>query len=255
MRVAVGLPATIPGASGKLVIEWAARAEQGPFSSLGVLDRIRYDNLEPFSALAAAAAVTTRIRLVTMIVIGPLRAAAVLAKQAATLHGLAPGRVTVGLGVGARADDYAATGVEYRTRGRVLSEQLVTLRRLWANPEINPARGKPELIVGGASGVAFARMARSADGYVHGGGPPRAFAGAARKALAAWSDAGRPGRPQLWGQGYFALGGAASAGARYLRDYYSFTGPFAERVVEGNLTSPQAVAQFVRGDQQAEATS
>lgn len=247
MRVAVGLPATIPGASGRLVIEWAARAEQGPFSSLGVLDRIRYDNLEPFTALAAASAVTSRIRLVTMIVIGPLRSAAVLAKQTATLHSLAPGRMTLGLAVGARADDYAATGADYRTRGRVLAEQLESLRRLWERPEINARDDRPGLLVGGASGVAFARMARWADGYVHGGGPPRAFAGAARKALAAWTDAGRPGRPQLWGQGYFALEGAASAGADYLRDYYSFTGPFAERVVEGNLTNPQAIAQFVRG--------
>lgn len=247
MRVAVGLPATIPGASGRLLVEWAARAEEGPFSSLGVLDRIRYDNFEPFTALAAAAAVTSRIHMVTMIVIGPLRTAAVLAAQAATLHSLAPDRLTLGLAVGARADDYRATGADYRTRGRVLAEQLETVRRLWERPETNPGERRPGLIVGGAGGPAFARMARWADGYVHGGGPPRAFAGAARKAVAGWSDAGRPGRPQLWAQGYFALEGAASAGAEYLRDYYSFTGPFAERVVEGNLTNPQAIAQFVRG--------
>jgi hypothetical protein len=93
-------------------------------------------------------------------------------------------------------------------------------------------------------------MARAADGYVHGGGPPRAFANAAAKAWAAWRDLERPGRPQLWGQGYFALGDA-DAGAAYLRDYYAFTGPFAERIAAGNLTSGRAVRDFVRGYQEA----
>ena len=96
-------------------------------------------------------------------------------------------------------------------------------------------------------------MVRYTDGYVHGGGPPRAFARAADKAFAAWSDAGRPGKPQLWAQGYFALGDddVIKAGYNYLRDYYAFTGPFAERIASGLLTSPQALAQFIRGYQDA----
>jgi hypothetical protein len=95
-------------------------------------------------------------------------------------------------------------------------------------------------------------MARYADGYVHGGGPPRAFAGAAARARAAWSTLGRPGGPQLWGQGYFALGeGAVEPGAAYLRRYYAFTGPFAEKIAAGNLTSPQAVKDYVRGYEEA----
>src|SRR5437899_3177869 len=85
----------------------------------------------------------------------------------------------------------------------------------------------------------FTRMARYADGHMHGGGPPRAFGGAVARALTAWSDLGRPGRPALWGMGYFALGdGAAEAGAEYLRHYYAFTGSFADKIAAGNLTSP-----------------
>lgn len=107
-------------------------------------------------------------------------------------------------------------------------------------------------MLGGLSDHGFARVARYADGYVHGGGPPRTFARAADKAIAAWIDAGRPGRPQLWAQAYFALGDeAAEAGKRYLRDYYAFTGPFAERIADGLLTTPQAIAQFARGYAQA----
>ena len=85
MRVGVGLPSTLPGASGPLLVEWARRAEAGPFSSLGVLDRLVYDSYDPLLALAAAAAVTQRVRLVTMIVIGPLRNTTLLAKTAASL--------------------------------------------------------------------------------------------------------------------------------------------------------------------------
>jgi alkanesulfonate monooxygenase SsuD/methylene tetrahydromethanopterin reductase-like flavin-dependent oxidoreductase (luciferase family) len=106
----------------------------------------------------------------------------------------------------------------------------------------------PELLIGGTTDLVFGRAARFADGYVHGGGPPRAFASAAQKARAAWIDAGRPGKPKLWGTGYFALGkDHAAAGADYLRHYYAFTGPFAERIAEGLLTTPQAIAAFVSG--------
>lgn len=240
MRIGIGLPTTVPGVDGPILLEWARTADTGPFSSIAVLDRVVYDSVEPFVALAAAAAVTSRIRLATMIAIGPLRGAALLAKQAASISTLAPGRLTLGLGVGARTDDYAAMGVDHRKRGALLSEQLSHLRAT-----DTPA----ELLVGGASGAGFTRMARYADGYAHGGGPPRAFASAADRARAAWHDLGRPGEPKLWGQGYFVLGDAAEAerGTDYLRDYYAFAGPFAERVTAGNLTSARAIRDFVRG--------
>jgi alkanesulfonate monooxygenase SsuD/methylene tetrahydromethanopterin reductase-like flavin-dependent oxidoreductase (luciferase family) len=126
---------------------------------------------------------------------------------------------------------------------------------VWEDGQINPAAARPDgpqLLVGGLSDSGFARMARYTDGYVHGGGPPRAFARAADKAFAAWSDAGRPGRPQLWAQGYFALGDeVAEAGTRYMKNYYAFTGPFAERIAAGLLTTPQAIAQFIRGYEEA----
>jgi len=70
MRIGVGLPTTTPGADGALVLDWARRADAGPFSSLAVLDRVVYDSFEPFAALAAAAGVTERVRLATMIAIG-----------------------------------------------------------------------------------------------------------------------------------------------------------------------------------------
>jgi alkanesulfonate monooxygenase SsuD/methylene tetrahydromethanopterin reductase-like flavin-dependent oxidoreductase (luciferase family) len=254
MNIGVGLPTSTSGMSAELLFDWAKRADAGPFSSLGVVDRVAYQNYEPFTALAAAAAVTRRVRLATMVVIAPLRNTAILAKQAASLDALSGGRLTLGLAVGARGEDYQASGVESRGRGRRFGEQLEAIRDVWEEGKIGPtpmAPG-PRLLVGGSSGEALARMARYADGYMHGGGPPRAFAGAAAKAVAAWSDLGRPGRPILWGMGYFALGdGTADAGADYLRHYYAFTGPFAEKIAAGNLTSPGAIADFIRGYEDA----
>src|SRR5713226_10249887 len=224
MHVGIGLPAGVPGTSGQLIIEWAQRADEGPFSSLGVIDRLVYDSYEPLTTLATAAAVTSRVKLVTAIVIGPLHADAMLAKMAATIDALSGGRLVLGLAIGARKEDYDAAGIDYRTRGKRLSEQLSTLRSLWEEGTVGPQTVRPAgpaLLVGGLSDHGYARMARYADGYIHGGGPPRTFARAADKARAAWSDAGRPGKPQLWAQGYFALGDEATeAGVRYMKDYY-----------------------------------
>ncbi len=256
MQVGVGLPSIVPGAQGQLIIEWACRADKGPFSSLGVLDRLVYDSYDPLITLGAVVGVTHRVKLATTIVIGPLHNNALLAKTSASVDALSGGRLVLGLAVGARKEDYAAAGVDYRDRGKRLSEQLSSLRSLWEDNHLGPKTVRssgPDLLVGGLSDHGYARMVRYADGYVHGGGPPRAFARAADKAYAAWNDAGRPGKPQLWAQGYFALGDDAvkEAGYSYMKEYYAFTGPFAERIAAGLLTSPQAVAQFIRGYQDA----
>jgi len=253
MRIGVGLPTSTPplGARhrGPELLAWATRAEAGPFTSLGVTDRLVYDCTDPFVALTAAAAVTTRLRLVTMVAIGPIRPAALLAAQAASLDALSEGRLTLGVSLGARPDDYDAAGASWRGRGKQLSDELAAMREIWEGTSVGPrpARpGGPDLLVGGGSGAAFLRAARHADGYVHGGGPPRAFASAADRARAAWTDAGRPGEPQLWGQSYFSLADP-EAGAAYMRHYYAFTGPFAERVAAGLLDSPKAIREQVAG--------
>jgi alkanesulfonate monooxygenase SsuD/methylene tetrahydromethanopterin reductase-like flavin-dependent oxidoreductase (luciferase family) len=250
VNIGVGLPTTVPGATGDLLLEWARRADAGPFSSIAVLDRVVYDSFEPFAALAGAAAVTARVRLATMIAIGPLRSTALLAKQAASVHGLSGGRLTLGLAVGARTEDFDAAGVEHKGRGKRLGEQLAYIRGNVDGDLVGPSREGIEILVGGLSGPAYSRMARYADGYAHNGGPPRAFAGAVARALAAWSDLGRPGKPKLWGQGYFALGDSAR-GETYLRDYYAFTGGFVDKIAAGHLTTSRAIKDYVRGYEEA----
>lgn len=207
-------------------------------------------------ALAAFAGVTRRVKLAATVIVGPLRNTPLLAKTAASIDVLSGGRMVLGVSVGAWQEDYEAAGVAYRSRGRRLAEQLAALRDAWEGEQFGPRparEGGPLILIGGSSDQTFARVARYADGYIHGDGPPRAFARAADKAVAAWTDGGRPGRPRLWAQGYYALGGEAEreAGERYLRDYYAFTGPFANRIAEEMLATPQEVIQFVRGYKEA----
>jgi alkanesulfonate monooxygenase SsuD/methylene tetrahydromethanopterin reductase-like flavin-dependent oxidoreductase (luciferase family) len=249
VRIGIGLPTSTPGADGALLLDWARRADEGPFSSLGVVDRLVYDSQDPLVALAAAAGATSRITLCTMIVIGPIRQTALLAKQAASIDAISGGRLVLGLSIGARRDDYTAAGARWAGRGTQLSEQLAALREQWEDPDIGPAPatpGGPMLLVGGNAGASFLRAARAADGYVHGGGPPRAFASAADKARAAWVETGRPNPPALWGQSYFTLTDTA-AGEAYMRDYYAFTGGFAEKIVGGLLTTPAAIREQISG--------
>ncbi len=240
------MPNAVPGTPAGLLVEWAQAAESRSFSSVGVVDRIVYECHDPMTVLSAAADATERIGLVTMVVIGPLRNNQVLAKEAATIDHASGGRLTLGLAVGARSEDYTVLGIPTKGRGERLTEQLLELRLAW---EDDPTSEGPRLLVGGASDISFLRMARYADGYVHGGGPPRTFVRAAETANTAWSELSRTGSAQLWAQGYFALGDeeTVARGRAYMRDYYAFTGPFAERIAEGMLATPQAVAQFVRG--------
>lgn len=242
------MPNAVPGTPAGLLVEWAREADAGPFSSVGVVDRVVYECHDPLSTLAAVATATERIGLVTMVLIGPLRDNAVLARETATIDAASGGRLTLGLAVGARAEDYAARGVSTKARGDRLTEQLLDLRLFWEREKVAATTRGPRLLVGGSSDVTFLRAARYADGYVHGGGLPRTFVRAADTARTAWSELSRTGSPQLWAQGYFALGDApvVEQGRAYMRDYYAFTGPFAERIAEGMLATPQAVAQFVR---------
>jgi alkanesulfonate monooxygenase SsuD/methylene tetrahydromethanopterin reductase-like flavin-dependent oxidoreductase (luciferase family) len=253
MDIGIGLPSTIPGVSRDQLLEWARRAEARGFSTLGTIDRLVYGNYEPLVALAAAAAVTERIRLATTILIAPYRTGAVVAKQAATLDHLSGGRLTLGVAVGGRQDDYEASGVDFHTRGARFEEMLAQWKRIWAGESFGPGGaigppppGGPRLMVGGGANVVFERAARYADGWLLGGGPPEQFPDALEKLRAAWRAAGRDGSPRTLALAYYGLGDhGREAADRYLHDYYGYLGEVADMIAASAATDPDTVRRRV----------
>src|SRR2546423_6445502 len=140
MKIGIGLPNPIPGTEGRTLIEWARRAEERGFFTLATIDRIAFPSYESLIALAAAGAVTERVGLLTNVLLGPTRNPVLLAKEAASLDQISNGRFTLGVGVGARPDDFVAAGQEFKNRGRRWDEALELMTRAW-NGE--PVAGSP----------------------------------------------------------------------------------------------------------------
>jgi len=257
MRIALGLPSRVASASGELMLEWATRAERGPFSSLVVTDRVVSQALEPLSVLAMAAGATQRIRLMTSVVIGPTRETTLLARQAATIDVLSGGRLTLGIGIGVRENDYLAAGLDFHRRGRRVDEQLPILRRLWAGEplsnEIGPigprsrARG-PEVRIGGYVRAIVRRIAMWGDGYMApGGGEPESMLKMWQQIEQAWRKAGRAGKPRWVGASYFALGPNASEHAkRYIDANYGYNPELAARRLRTLPASQEAVEAAIK---------
>jgi alkanesulfonate monooxygenase SsuD/methylene tetrahydromethanopterin reductase-like flavin-dependent oxidoreductase (luciferase family) len=229
MRIGIGLPAAVPGTAHTLLGEWASESERLGFQSLGVLDRLVYDNLDPLVALAAAAARTERAELMTTVLTVPFRQnAVVLGKQLASLDLLSDGRVTAGLALGGWPEDYAESGLSLDGRGTVFEDMLSTMRRVWAGEVAGaggpiPALpgGRPEVLLGGLVPAAFARAAALADGWVAPFFGYEMLVDGMASVRKAWSDAGRPERPRVVVQRYFCLGaGADEVADEYLLHYY-----------------------------------
>jgi alkanesulfonate monooxygenase SsuD/methylene tetrahydromethanopterin reductase-like flavin-dependent oxidoreductase (luciferase family) len=257
MDIGVGLPNAVRGVDRSGIVDWARRAEDAGFASLGTLDRLVYPNFESLIALAAAAAVTERIRLVTDILIAPLRAnTALFAKQATTIDQLSGGRLELGLSPGGREDDYAVSGLDFGGRGRAFDRQLEDLQRLWRGEGgVGPAPardGRPRLLVGGSIDKAFRRAARYADGWTAGGAGPDQFRDAREKLRAAWRDEGREGEPRTMALFYFALGDRAQEAAQDgLGDYYAWLGGYAQNIVDGAAKDADTVRAYVSAFEEA----
>ena len=259
MDIGIGLPTTLPGIRGDFILEWARRAETRAFSSVGTIDRLAYGNFEALLSLAAVAAVTSRLRLMTTILIVPARNAGVLAKQAATLDSLSGGRLTLGMGIGSREDDFQVAPAAFHHRGRRLEEQLALMKRIWAGqppqegiPAVGPhpvQSGGPRVLIGGYHPRALDRAGRLGDGYISGGGAnPDRVRDSYGLVQAAWKKAGRRGSPRLVCAVYYGLGPEASErGSKSLLDYYSFMGPNARMIVQSMLSSGSAVKAAAQG--------
>src|SRR3954447_16470305 len=110
MRIGIGLPNTLPETTGTRLLDWARRAEERGFAGLATLDRVVFPSYDPLSALAAVAGATSRIGLMTNVLLAPVHPPVLLAKTSAGVDQISAGRLTLGLAPGGRPDDFAAVG-------------------------------------------------------------------------------------------------------------------------------------------------
>ena len=231
------MPVMEPDLDAATLKAWAHVIDGGPFSSLCWGERIAFDNPEALTLLGALAAWTDRVRLVTTVVVPQLHDPVMLAKQLATGDMLSGGRLTVGIGVGGRHEDYHAVGADPATQTmRGMAERVAVMKRIWSGDRVTesvvpvgppPAQaGGPKLLVGTMGPKTVRSAAVWADG----------LAGTTldldldkqnelfEVARAAWAEAGKR-KPHLATSFWFAIGDGDDARAqmhRHLRRYMNW---------------------------------
>jgi alkanesulfonate monooxygenase SsuD/methylene tetrahydromethanopterin reductase-like flavin-dependent oxidoreductase (luciferase family) len=137
------LPVMVPGLDRDRILDWSRRIDRGPYSTLAAGERITFPNPEIGVTLSAAAAVTERVSIAFSVLVLPMHSAVQVAKQVASLDVLSGGRVSLGVGVGGREEDYRAVGAEFDGRFARLERQVETLRRAWAGENVVPGALRP----------------------------------------------------------------------------------------------------------------
>ena len=231
------MPVMEPALDAPTLQAWAKAIDDGPYSSLCWGERIAFDNPEAITLLGALAAWTDRVRLVTTVVVPQLHDPVMLAKALATGDMLSGGRLTVGLGIGGRREDYEAVGADPATQTmRGMAQLVATMRRVWAGEKVTdsvlpvgPApvqEAGPRLLVGTTGPKSVQSAAAWADGLA---GTTLDLDTAKQNELydvarTAWARAGKP-KPHLATSFWFAIGDGESARAqvhRHLRRYMNW---------------------------------
>ena len=216
MKFGFCLPTFEAIATTETITRTAVLAEEQGWDSVWVTDHVvmaagqehPYGHIfEALSTLSYVAALTQRVRLGTSIVVLPQRNAVVVAKEVATLDALSRGRVILGVAAGWNEKEFEFIGADFHRRGRVLEEQISTMRALWTQARPN-FRGKtyhfedalfsPKPVqpsgvpvwLGGNSDFALRRALRIADGWHLTGMPPERFTQARERTQA--TTAGQP---------------------------------------------------------------
>jgi probable F420-dependent oxidoreductase len=194
VRIGFGLPVSGAWATPANITSFASQSEAAGYASLWTFQRllipdgsamepVYHSVLDPMTALAFAAAVTSRIRLGVAVINLPFVSPAYLAKQAATLDVLSAGRHDLGLGIGWMPEEFAMTGASMQRRGTRTREYVRVLRALWgaqpaefsgefytvprgatAPAPVQP--GGPPILLGGMAPSALRRIGQIADGWV-----------------------------------------------------------------------------------------
>ncbi|BBY82581.1 luciferase [Mycolicibacterium pulveris] len=237
MQIGMTMPVMEADLDAGTLKAWARAIDDGPFSSLCWGERIAFDNPESLTLLGALAAWTARVRLVTTVVVPQLHDPVMLAKQLATGDLLCDGRLTVGIGVGGRHEDYHAVGADPATQTmREMADRVAVMKRVWAGEKVTDSvvavgpppvqSGGPRLLVGTIGPKTVRSAARWADGMAGTTldldvGKQNELFDVARQA---WAQAGKPD-PHLATSFWFAIGDGEGPRAqvhRHLRRYMNW---------------------------------
>lgn len=231
------MPVMEPQLDATTLRSWARVIDGGPFSSLCWGERIAFDNPDSLTLLGALSAWTDRVRLVTTVVVPQLHDPVMLAKGLATGDLLSDGRLTVGIGVGGRHEDYHAVGADPASQTRRgMAERVAVMKRVWAGEKVTESvlpigpppvqSGGPPLQIGSIGPKTIRDAAEWADG-VAGTTLDLDLVRQAELfdvARTAWAAAGKP-KPHLATSFWFALGKPDEARAqvhRHLRRYMNW---------------------------------
>jgi alkanesulfonate monooxygenase SsuD/methylene tetrahydromethanopterin reductase-like flavin-dependent oxidoreductase (luciferase family) len=239
MHISMTLPTMLPHGRTEL-LAWCESVDAGPWESLAVPERVTYTSHALVPQLAAAAALTERVRLWTTIVILPAHSPVQVAKDMASVDQLSAGRLTVGVGVGGREADYQAVGAPFTRRWQRMDDAVATMRSIWRGeppfegadpvgpPPVQP--GGPPIVAGVMGPKALARAAHWAAGVDDGSTVTNvnadALAGNIERIRTAWKAAGRTETPHVSASLWYALGdGAAERVHDYAYTYLKIFGP------------------------------
>lgn len=231
------MPVMEPDLDAVLLRRWARGIDEGPFASLCWGERIAFDNPEALTLLGALAAWTNQVPLITTVVVPQLHDPVLLAKSLATGDVLSGGRLTVGVGVGGRHEDYKAVGADPSTQTiRDMAERVAVMKKVWAGDHftdsvlpVGPAPVQPDgprLLVGTVGPKTLRSAAAWADGLA---GITLNLDVDQQNDLfdvgrEAWAEVGKPA-PHLATSFWFALGEPDDARAqmhRHLRHYMNW---------------------------------
>lgn len=220
MHISMGLPTLFPHGR-EVELAWYRKIDEGPWDGIVTYERLLYpDSWSVVPQLAAAAAVTERVRLWSDVVALPLRNPVLFAKDLATIDVLSGGRLTLGVGIGAWDEDYLAVGSPLERKRQRMDEIVAAMRGVWAQeppveghhpvgPAPAQAAGIP-LVAGVVGPKALARAAHWAAGVsdpahsLH--FDAEALATQRERVVQAWQAAGRTTRPHFSAPIWFALG-------------------------------------------------
>ena len=211
MRIGMTIPFMEPGWNRQSIQQWATEIDQGPWASLALGERITFINPEFMTSLAACAAWTNRVELVSTVSVLTMHNPVLMAKQFATIDLISNGRLTVGVGLGGRREDYEAIGADWgHHRIAKLEENVNVLRRIWNGEQVLPRAkriveplpvqtGGPKILAGVLGPKSIAAAARYADGLS--GFSFMASLDDIQQSFdafrAAWQAEGRSGQPRL----------------------------------------------------------